>query len=355
MSNFIVLGLGKKSVHLEAIFRDVADGKVPNAHYQHVPPLYASRFRVIRFLTGQKIKQLAHRNLMLKLLLSPVSKAASKLPKSINLQPLRPLLSKTEENYIIICLGTNYNWLKPELVQALKSEPLCHHLILYLIDSVDNNARACQRSLDELLIFFQSFDRVFTYDAGDAELYHNHMQFVDIPLWKTAIATPRGESAVPATDLYFCGKNKCRLDIITAVRDRLIKAGLKCNYLLTTWDPSITSEGGIPVRHWVPYAETIGGILETNCILEVLSENNRASTLRYKEAVIYNKKLLTNNPNITGLPYYDSRWMRVFQTAEDIDLEWLHAVEPVDYGYRGDYSAETFLHRVEELTRNPKT
>ena len=69
--------------------------------------------------------------------------------------------------------------------------------------------------------------------------------------------------------------------------------------------------------------------------------------------MLYNKKLLSNNPSIVNLPYYDPRWMRTFRTAEDIDLDWVRAVEPVDYGYRGDFSVENFFRRVEELTSNP--
>ena len=90
-------------------------------------------------------------------------------------------------------------------------------------------------------------------------------------------------------------------------------------------------------------------LLQTNCVLEILAVLNPSATLRYKEAVIYNKKLLTTNPEITQLPYYDSRWMRYFEKAEDIDLDWLRTEEHVDYHYQGDFSTRHFLDTIEKM------
>ena len=64
---------------------------------------------------------------------------------------------------------------------------------------------------------------------------------------------------------------------------------------------------------------------------------------------MYNKKLLTNNPDLEELPYYDPRYMHFFQTAEDIDIEWLRRGDAVDYAYRGEFSAEQFLKNVSEV------
>lgn len=56
------------------------------------------------------------------------------------------------------------------------------------------------------------------------------------------------------------------------------------------------------------------------------------------EAVCYNKKLLTNNSQTTEYPYYNSEYMKCFKKVEDIDIEWLTDLKPVNYNYKGDFS-----------------
>ena len=347
MSRFILLGLSNDSLPIQALFRDIADQKIPNARYFCFPVVFEHKLRVLRFLTGRKLKRLMERHTVIQRLFGPIAKAAAKLPRPIDLRRLRPLLSDAEENYLILCVGIGYEWVNPRLVKTLKDDPLCHHVIFYLIDSVADNAVAYGRSMDDLLALFRMFDNVFTYNAADAEQFSDCVQYIDIPLWTTN--PPPMRIAPPSADLYFCGRNKNRRDLVASISDRLARAGMKCSCLLADRENPEAS----PDR-WVPYEDTLRGLFDANCVLEVLTKTNAAPTLRFKEAVVYNKKLLTNNPNISALPYYDPRWMRTFQTAEDIDLDWLHAVEPVDYGYQGDYSAQTFLNRVEELAARSK-
>lgn len=86
-----------------------------------------------------------------------------------------------------------------------------------------------------------------------------------------------------------------------------------------------------------------------NCILEIVRKNFIGFTQRYYEAVIFNKKLLTNNKEITELAYYDERYMQYFEKIEDIDWEWVRREVEVDYHYQGDFSPEQWKHRLLEM------
>ena len=88
----------------------------------------------------------------------------------------------------------------------------------------------------------------------------------------------------------------------------------------------------------LPYEENIAKILESNCILEIVREGFIGFTQRYYEAIVYNRKLLTNNAEIKELPYYDERYMQYFEKPEDIDWDWVKDPEEVDYCYQGDFS-----------------
>lgn len=88
----------------------------------------------------------------------------------------------------------------------------------------------------------------------------------------------------------------------------------------------------------ISYPQVVSRVKSSNCVLEVLQTNQKAQSLRYFEAIAYNKKLLTNNPGIVELPYYDDRYMRAFKNIEDIDVDWVRAREKIDYKYKGEFS-----------------
>ena len=77
------------------------------------------------------------------------------------------------------------------------------------------------------------------------------------------------------------------------------------------------------IRKVMSYDDVIKNISESNCILEITQSGQKAQTLRYLEAVIYGKKLLTNNQAIVELPFYNQNQMKFFNNVEDIDWEWV--------------------------------
>ena len=352
MANFVVIGSSNdNSAARQAVFREIREGSVENAHYVGIDALFRGSRSLYRALTSRKLKVLARKNRVLNNLLSRAISFFYLRERSVNIRSLTPYLSNSEENYLIFCPGTRIDRISGAFLTALRARcPRCH-LIYYFVDSIERTAFMNRVDINFVLDYIREYDAAYTYDRADAELYRDDVQFIEIPLWRTSTPAP----AEPTSDLYFCGHDKNRRDLLLAVYDRLQGAGLRCHYRIVTSVKENHPRLGVTLSDWTPYEITAGEVTTANCVLEILAVHNRESTLRYKEAVMYNKKFLTTNPAISDLPYYDSRWMRTFQTEADIDLDWLHAVEPVDYGYRGDYSAETFLNRVEELTKNAKT
>ena len=97
---------------------------------------------------------------------------------------------------------------------------------------------------------------------------------------------------------------------------------------------------------WISYQEVLEKISESNCILEILQEKQKTQSIRYFEAVAYNKKLLTNNPNIFSLPFYDKRYMRYFESIQEIDFDWIRSKEVPNYNYQGEFSPKKMLQQV---------
>ena len=83
--------------------------------------------------------------------------------------------------------------------------------------------------------------------------------------------------------------------------------------------------------------------VQSNCILEVLKGDAHSNTLRFWEAVLYNKKFYTNCKEIVKSPYYNPNYVKVFKNPEDIDLNFISERTKVNYGYKGDLSPITLL------------
>ena len=82
---------------------------------------------------------------------------------------------------------------------------------------------------------------------------------------------------------------------------------------------------------------------------DLLQPNQKMQTIRYFEAVVYNKKLLTNNPYIYDLPFYDSRYMKVFSRPEEIDVDWIRKKESIHYDYNNEFSPCNLVNVLDAL------
>ena len=102
-------------------------------------------------------------------------------------------------------------------------------------------------------------------------------------------------------------------------------------------------------RGLIPYDEILGSVIQSNTIIEILQNYQTGPSLRYYEAVCYNKKLLTNNPYTKNFPFYDERYMKIFSSPEEIDCEWVKRKDLVDYHYNNEFSPEYFLTKLTEI------
>ena len=151
-------------------------------------------------------------------------------------------------------------------------------------------------------------------------------------------------------DIYYIGYNKGRLKTIQRIVSLAKKDDVKLLVRVNGVDEDIDNiHSNIIYNQKISYTESVIEMLECNCILELLSEGQSGSTLRYYEAVCYNKKLLTNNKNVVNLPFYNPDYIHVFEKPEDIDWDWVKERIPVDYHYDGRFSPTHLIDRIIEL------
>lgn len=227
------------------------------------------------------------------------------------------------------------------------------YLNLLLFNSMDASSPNIKDFKNEIIN--GNWNEVYTYDKYDAEKYGwNYFGL-------SYFSKPKEvKNTSELSDIYFVGGLKGNRDsLILDTFKTLHSNGIKCTFDLYCYSDKQYSERKYDefinyYRKWKCYDEIQKEIVSTNCILEILQEGQRTQSVRYFEAIFYNKKLLTNNPNIFNLPFYDERYMHYFSKPEDIDLEWVRNCENIDYGYNGEFSTLKLLEKIKFNIKNSK-
>ncbi len=187
---------------------------------------------------------------------------------------------------------------------------------------------------------FYSFhwDTVLSFDPHDAE--QNGWKYTGLHYYS--------KTHVPATDksrfdLFFAGallekRGKTLLHLLDCFNSNSVNCLYICPCKRRDRHFSTIPKGLHLIQNRISYRKILKKMIKSNCILEILQEGQGGSTLRYCEAVCYNKKLLTTNSEIVHYPFYNERYMKVFSTEADIDYEWIKKPESIDYGYNNEFS-----------------
>lgn len=247
----------------------------------------------------------------------------------------------SEYNVFFIFLAGAYfeeTFSQPYLWKQIQSlaENTFVHKILYLVDPVDK--------FPSIKYWFPFFDLISGYALEDVEKYG--LTYINAPC---VFFRDLKKTYNVVTDLHIRAQG--REKTIKEIYDRLSSLGIKCDFHIQVKNPDdyCNTEGLEFTQTRISYDEMLNEEMKSNVLLEVVVPNvGSGATLRYKEAIMYNKKLLTNNPTYNLLPYTESDNIRYFKDVEDIDVEWLKRKDTIDYGYNGDFSVDTFLGKIKE-------
>lgn len=217
-------------------------------------------------------------------------------------------------------------------------------LIALLVDSIHGSS--IQMKLVREKLQSKVWDYILTYDKYDAEEFD--YKWIGYTYYSAHNDTPKGQRE---SDIYCVSSPKGRDETYAKLYNLFESKGLSCNFRLFTH----AKEKYLPgtdleyIHRFMKYDDVVGEIKASNCILEILQSNQKMQTIRYFEAVVYNKKLLTNNPHICELPYYDSKYMKFFSSIEKIDVDWIRKRETIHYDYHDEFSPNNLVQTLEQL------
>ena len=240
--------------------------------------------------------------------------------------------------YILIFPDSVYP-ITPKYLKKLK-ERFDVTCILFLLNSQSKEQIRYTRPYDKYM------DYVFSFDYSDASKYG----YIESNNLYSKIICSDKESITK--DMYYIGVDKGRFRTIYKIAELSEKNEVRSLIRLMGVDADTCNNhntNNIIFNQWISYNESLKEALSSNCIIELLSAGQSGATLRYYEAVCYNKKLLTNNKNVVNLPFYNPDYIHVFEKPEDIDWNWVKERIPVDYHYDGRFSPTHLIDKIIEL------
>ena len=240
----------------------------------------------------------------------------------------------------VLVIDTSLAEMDLDFLNMLKKRDI--KIFLFLINATNAESPLLNAALNKINSF--DFDKIFSFDPADCStlgfefLGFNYYSKHELPKSNDYtdayfIGTIKGGRGQLVYDVFNCLRNK-RLDLRFDVRSKNVE------YIADGMN-HITGK-------WIPYSNVLQAISNTNCIIEIMQNNQSGATLRYFEAVVYNKKLLSNNPNIVNFPYYNEANMMIFSSPDDIDVEWVKCKQNIDYGYRNDFSPVNLVKKIQE-------
>lgn len=214
------------------------------------------------------------------------------------------------------------------------------HLILVCVDSFSD------KSLNpEEIMKCVNFDLIYSFDIDDCKTY-------DLIFTQALYSQIKVDNDVISMekDLFFVGRAKDRLVLLQDLARLATKYDIKCDFYILGVKkmdrieiPGITYLDGV-----MPYNEVFSKMLRAKGIIDFVRLGQSGLTVRFFEAVFYNKLLLSNNPNVRNNKYFDDRWMYCgtdyedfFQRVKETDIH------DIDYGYQMDYSPINLLRDIE--------
>lgn len=250
--------------------------------------------------------------------------------------PLEKVKTEGEKTYLIFTNAASIGVSVPYLKSYLKRHMDCTPVMLFM-DPVDRYwAKYAKFLVDSVPQF-----RCFTFDPKDAS-------DTGFKYTMNVYSYHEPEQGGEEADIYFSFFGLDRLELVREMARYLGTKQVKCNFVYVG---DIDEEKHMlgSVKHsskHLTYSQILKDAAQANCLLEILRPGQAGSSLRYYEAVCYNKKLLTTNKNVVNLPFYDPRYIKIFEKPSDVDCEWVCRREKVDYHYDGMFSPVHFLEEV---------
>jgi hypothetical protein len=196
----------------------------------------------------------------------------------------------------------------------------------------------------EVLAFLrEKMDMIGVFDPKIAQKW-------DLDYWPNVYPTVEHTSDEDNRyDLCFMGSDRGRKDILEKVAQKCKQHHIRTAFYIVSDEENPELDNIHYLKTPLAYEKVVDIMSKTNCILELRVEPYNSSSVRVQEAVVYDKKLLTNNPNSTTMPgCVAGENVLCFDSVEEIDWNFVTARKNTANHYQSEYSLQTSLEIIEQ-------
>lgn len=249
-------------------------------------------------------------------------------------------IKAAKEGAVLVFSNISIRYISLKRLEKLKNKGV--KLVLYFIDSTSNpNSKEALSYTQKIKI-----DLIYTFDLCDAKKFnfiHFHTMYSKIYNDKDCLPIEY--------DAMFNGTDKGRYYLLCDIMKKCSNTKFFINMICIS--DEMKKKAGFQSNTSIKYSDSLYYVTRSNCIIDiVLDKQQTGLSLRVYEALVYNKKLLTNNPSIMKFPYYNTMYMKYFKSIDDIDEEFIRERVNVDYGYKGEFSPIHFLEDISKRLSN---
>ncbi|WP_133522261.1 MULTISPECIES: hypothetical protein [unclassified Buttiauxella] len=229
--------------------------------------------------------------------------------------------------------------------------------ILILRDSVDalTTKRRKLGQLAENQDYIETvkpiFDVIFSFDPQDSKTYGLTYikQFVPFT-WQQIQSANRAPHPIGNSCFYVGGYQTERVDLINKITPLLLKENCKTDFYLMDKYHHDSNYPANCKNMKLSYQENIEKLNQSRFVLEINKPDQTGLTLRSVEALVFNKKLITNNSAIKEQEFYHPSRVFIFDGKNQHELKQFLHIEPVaaTAEIASKYSADGMLETLKQ-------
>lgn len=184
------------------------------------------------------------------------------------------------------------------------------------VSKVHRNVRFynTDQELKRILALFEIGNiQIYSFDCGDCKRYgfiYREQMIPDLSYL--------ANQELDKQDIFFAGRDKGRLEFLIQIKRYLESEGVSCNFLVfpdKNKQYSEKEEQYLQKEKNIAYKQIVIQNLSSKAILDVVQEGQEGLTWRPLEAILYQKKLITNFKAIKEYEFYKAN--NIFILGED--------------------------------------
>lgn len=233
------------------------------------------------------------------------------------------------------------SWYYPEFFKYLRKKHSKSKLALFFGDTVASK----KKNIKSLSIHKAKkiVDGIYSYNPNDVSYYgisHQQMCYSRYPQFIY-------EDGKLDYDIVFFGASRGRYEKICTIYRILKKQGLRVFfYIVDHQKDEINNDDFVITNKIKPLKTYLSYVRRSKCILEILDTETSGYTLRFWDAIMYDKYLITNNANVVDSKFYNPKYINVFKDIEDIDTSFLTTEGMPQFNYNGENSPKQFVEKI---------